>query len=846
MPSRHPAPPLVPIIIGINGRRDLKSHARTIENELYAKLKKLAEDFPHAPLMVLTSLAEGTDWCAAVAVARLVRGLQSQKRDRIGYLARAVDGGGREVAAEDTPRVTLVCPLPFALDIYEEDFPQPHATRVRMLLERNQIETDGAPVQLSADALIWFPLVPLIGFDQNEIHRAGGPSEPGGRLRDLHYEQVGVFVADHCHVLISVMEANAQPGSVGGTARIVHYKCTGGLPASQDFDDKIAAFTKMPPVKALLLDTPALNLPIHQLRSASLELTGGREPSDWFSQSSGYVWHLTLPRSADEKPEWRALTGRKPEWKENVLVDSAGKEKYRAFDFTGPNDDGPNVMPQKNETNATSLFRRVDRFDRRVLEHEADSRGQSSPPRWWQRLTHDLPVTPAPPQVTVDDRYFANAATDIEQMIRGAAPTTPRSQTRHWEGTLYIQRVMDALSNLQGSTNTPKKLSLLAIAVLFFGSVAFFSAYKMMHHFTAWAVGYLVFVALALAVYLVARVTQISARHQEYRAAAEALRVLTGWRLAGMPDRIEDYYVPGTMKELERVRDGVRMISAYVSLRHRVSPLETLPIDLSLARRHWSTNQKDWFHRRLHDKELEAKARISGFVSIFSLGTGIFLGTLWPALYWPIAWLAGIAAPALLVLTGLAYLDQHPGLRHRLTMALASRPTIGKRVDSLFAWWNSLQQSLDSRRRLKDAVTLSWALFPFVLAAILTSVGMAFLGDGHAHGDAAHAADCKHLTAGQWLGLVTATLNGLAGALVYLFEKSAVESEARNYDEMQHVFASAEQMLDATERATHLSAQEKLEQQQRILRELGRAALAENSYWLRAHRERPVEPIPGG
>lgn len=102
------------------------------------------------------------------------------------------------------------------------------------------------------------------------------------------------------------------------------------------------------------------------------------------------------------------------------------------------------------------------------------------------------------------------------------------------------------------------------------------------------------------------------------------------------------------------------------------------------------------------------------------------------------------------------------------------------------------------------------------------------------------------LTAAQWLGLLAAILNGAAGALVYLFEKSAVESEARNYDEMQHVFASAEQMLDATERATHLTAAERLAQQHRILRELGRAALAENSYWLRAHRERPVEPIAGG
>ena len=845
MPPRHPAPPLVPIIIGINGRRDLKGRAGEIEGELYAKLKGLTETFPHAPLMVLTSLAEGADWCAARAVARLTGDLRAQHLDRVGYFARSVDGGDRDLAADDMPRVALVCPLPFALDIYEEDFPEEHRQRVRVLLEQRQIAIEGvAPVELNADALICFPLAPLVGSAQSEMHRIGGPLGPDGPQRSLHYEQVGVFVADHCHLLISVMEADAKPGSVGGTARIVHYKCTGGLPDSREFDTQIAAFTRVPEVKAQLLDTPALNLPIHQLRAASRELTGGHEPSDWFSQSRGYVWHLTLPQSPAEIPTWRALTGREPEWKGRILVDSADKKTYRAFDFTGPNDDGPRELTEKKEQNATSLFRRVNRFDRRVLEHEADHPSKSSPPRWWQRLTQHVAQAGEPAKVTMEDSFFFEAATDIEQKINAAPPSTARSEIVHREGTLYIERLMTALSNVQGKTNTGKKWSLLALALCFFLSVGLFSAYKMMHDRAFLAVLYLGVIAFAVVAYLVARITQVSARHQEYRAAAEALRVLTGWRLAGMPDRIEDYYVPGTMKELERVRDGVRMISAHVSLRHRVSPLDTLPSDLSLARKHWSTNQKDWFHLRLHDKELEAKARISGFVSIFSLGTGIFFGTLWPTLYWPIALLAGLAAPALLVLTGLAYLDKHPGLRHRIVHVLASRPTVGRKANSLFAWWDRLKQK--SGRRLKDALTLSWALFPFVLAAILTSVAMALLGDGHAHGDAAHAPHGKPLTATQWLGLATAILNGLAGALVYLFEKSAVESEARNYDEMQHVFASAEQMLDATEKATHLSATDKLAQQHRILRELGRAALAENSYWLRAHRERPVEPIAGG
>jgi hypothetical protein len=86
--------------------------------------------------------------------------------------------------------------------------------------------------------------------------------------------------------------------------------------------------------------------------------------------------------------------------------------------------------------------------------------------------------------------------------------------------------------------------------------------------------------------------------------------------------------------------------------------------------------------------------------------------------------------------------------------------------------------------------------------------------------------------------LLVVVLNAAAGALVYRREKSAAEPELRNYKEMAHVFASAEQLLDAT-------PTDDIEMQHRILRELGRAALAENAYWLRAHRERPIEQIPG-
>src|SRR5262249_37782481 len=67
-------------------------------------------------------------------------------------------------------------------------------------------------------------------FADNELQRTADNPH-----RRMHYEQVGLVIADRCSLLIAVMPSGEQPGKVGGTARIARFKRDG------KFDEEAAA-----------------------------------------------------------------------------------------------------------------------------------------------------------------------------------------------------------------------------------------------------------------------------------------------------------------------------------------------------------------------------------------------------------------------------------------------------------------------------------------------------------------------------------------------------------------------------------------------------------------------------
>ena len=85
------------------------------------------------------------------------------------------------------------------------------------------------------------------------------------------------------------------------------------------------------------------------------------------------------------------------------------------------------------------------------------------------------------------------------------------------------------------------------------------------------------------------------------------------------------------------------------------------------------------------------------------------------------------------------------------------------------------------------------------------------------------------------LGVVL--LSAAAVAVRFVAEKLVWEAEAHRYEAALVLFKRAARELDHVGPPTVAG--------QTIIRALGRAALEENEYWLRAHRERPVEQAVG-
>ena len=160
------APLQTELIVGVTSHRDLDpAQLPALREQLRTAFAGLRERYPELPLVVLSALAEGGD--------RLVA----------------------QVALEFGAR--LVVPLPLPLSMYRDDF-----------------ATDASKAEF--DALLARADVITLARDTHdpEALRVPGPE------RDRQYLQAGLFVANHCHVLLALWDGRSEIGT-GGTAQIV-------------------------------------------------------------------------------------------------------------------------------------------------------------------------------------------------------------------------------------------------------------------------------------------------------------------------------------------------------------------------------------------------------------------------------------------------------------------------------------------------------------------------------------------------------------------------------------------------------------------------------------------------
>jgi hypothetical protein len=167
--------PLVPLVVGITGHRDLRQSDRMVlEERVRSVFRTLHGRYPSTPLLVLSALAEGADRLAA----------------RV-----ALEVGAR-----------LIVPLPMPRTVYETDF-----------------QAEGSLAEfaaLLARAERWFEL-PLV--EGNNLENIRKP----GKARDRQYAQLGMYIAEHSQVLVALWDG--VPASLlAGTAQTVAFKLEGG------------------------------------------------------------------------------------------------------------------------------------------------------------------------------------------------------------------------------------------------------------------------------------------------------------------------------------------------------------------------------------------------------------------------------------------------------------------------------------------------------------------------------------------------------------------------------------------------------------------------------------------
>lgn len=164
----------LPLIVGISGHRDLREQDMEILSDRVVQIfRDLRERYPHTPLLIMSSLAEGADRIVAHA---------------------ALDEGHE-----------LICPLPMARELYELDFSS-EASRAEFheLLDR---------------ANYWFEL-PIFGsYEPHEIMQHG-------LARDHQYAQCGAYLALRSQILIALWNGEHNK-LIGGTSQVVRFKLQG-------------------------------------------------------------------------------------------------------------------------------------------------------------------------------------------------------------------------------------------------------------------------------------------------------------------------------------------------------------------------------------------------------------------------------------------------------------------------------------------------------------------------------------------------------------------------------------------------------------------------------------------
>ncbi|HYG56464.1 MAG TPA: hypothetical protein VD902_00055, partial [Symbiobacteriaceae bacterium] len=187
--------------------------------------------------------------------------------------------------------------------------------------------------------------------------------------------------------------------------------------------------------------------------------------------------------------------------------------------------------------------------------------------------------------------------------------------------TLQYYGIADTLAMHYQTLRRRMLTSMFVLALL---GVFAFNLYSNMS-ITMALIAYPVLMGLAGTLYMVARCGHYQDRHLEYRALAEALRVLIFWRILGVTNGVTDYYLERQRTELEWIRNAIRSVSMYAEGLPPRLPDERQR-DMSLVRDRWILDQRKYYQKSTDRRKATSRKLGRWAFIIYSIGMAVAMG----------------------------------------------------------------------------------------------------------------------------------------------------------------------------------------------------------------------------
>jgi hypothetical protein len=391
------------------------------------------------------------------------------------------------------------------------------------------------------------------------------------------------------------------------------------------------------------------------------------------------------------------------------------------------------------------------------------------------------------------------------------------------EAILLLRGLRGTLSGFQMRVNRKVRSSIFGLAAFFvlaIFSLEIYSAFNRLPPMRWWILSYGLFLLGAFFLYSLARRFTWQPIAEDYRAVAEALRVQIVWWEAGLtrPEhRVDRFYLRGTRGSLALLRAAMRhMIDAS-----GLWPCESKPG--SNPEQQWIGGQINFFEKRIVDRRtsLSNVEAWTWFLVMAAMG--------------PIAILPILDTNVGNLGEGLRWMAQEAAIQIRvLALAIAAGivlATVGWLVPR---WARQMARLGDQHGRMLNLRRLVVAVAAGLALGVIILLGWGLWPPTNE----------PLFALREMLVISSVVLTAIAGAIRFIADKLSWEAEVNGYEEILETFRRAKAELAALPSEPGTQAGDAARRS--IILELGKEALDENETWLRAHRERPLEPLVGG